>query len=105
MDMRVAREEIFGPVLSILKWRTPEEAIAMANATEYGLTAGVWTHDLKLAMRFVRAIQSGFVYVNNTARHFVGTPFGGWKNSGLGREEYLGELLSYTQNKGIHIFV
>jgi aldehyde dehydrogenase (NAD+)/betaine-aldehyde dehydrogenase len=105
MDMRVAREEIFGPVLSILKWRTPEEAIAMANATEYGLTAGVWTHDLKLALRFVRAIQSGFVYVNNTARHFVGTPFGGWKNSGLGREEYLGELLSYTQNKGIHIFV
>ena len=105
MDMRVAREEIFGPVLSILKWRTQEEAIAMANATEYGLTAGVWTHDLKLAMSFVRAIQSGFVYVNNTARHFVGTPFGGWKNSGLGREEYLGELLSYTQNKAIHIFV
>jgi betaine-aldehyde dehydrogenase len=105
MNMRVAREEIFGPVLSILKWRTPEEAIAMANATEYGLTAGVWTHDLKLAMRFVRAIQSGFVYVNNTARHFVGTPFGGWKNSGLGREECLEELLSYTQNKAIHIFV
>jgi betaine-aldehyde dehydrogenase len=105
MDMRVAREEIFGPILSVLKWRTPEEAIAMANATEYGLTAGVWTHDLKLAMSFVRAIQSGFVYVNNTARHFVGTPFGGWKNSGLGREEYLGELLSYTQNKAVHIFV
>ena len=77
MDMRVAREEIFGPILSILKWRTQEEAIAMANATEYGLTAGVWTHDLKLAMSFVRAIQSGFVYVNTTARHFVGTPFGG----------------------------
>jgi acyl-CoA reductase-like NAD-dependent aldehyde dehydrogenase len=105
MAMRVAREEIFGPILSVLKWRTAEEAIAMANATEYGLTAGVWTHDLKLAMSFVRAIQSGFVYVNTTARHFVGTPFGGWKNSGLGREECLDELLSYTQNKGIHIFV
>jgi aldehyde dehydrogenase (NAD+)/betaine-aldehyde dehydrogenase len=105
MDMHVAREEIFGPILSILKWRTQEEAIAMANATEYGLTAGVWTHDLKLAMSFVRAIESGFVYVNTTARHFVGTPFGGWKNSGLGREECLEELLSYTQNKGVHIFV
>ena len=105
MNMRVAREEIFGPILSILKWRTQEEAIAMANATEYGLVSGVWTHDLKAAMSFVRALQSGFVYVNTTARHFVGTPFGGWKNSGLGREECLGELLSYTQNKAIHIFV
>lgn len=105
MNMRVAREEIFGPILSILKWRTEAEAIAMANATEYGLTAGVWTHDLKLAMNFVRALQSGFVFVNNTARHFVGTPFGGWKNSGLGREECLDELLSYTQNKAVHVFV
>jgi len=105
MNMRVAREEIFGPILSILKWRTQEEAIAMANATEYGLVSGVWTHDLKVAMSFVRALQAGFVYVNTTARHFVGTPFGGWKNSGLGREECLGELLSYTQNKAIHIFV
>lgn len=105
MNMRVAREEIFGPILSVLKWRTQEEAIAMANATEYGLVSGVWTHDLKVAMGFVRALQAGFVYVNTTARHFVGTPFGGWKNSGLGREECLGELLSYTQNKAIHIFV
>jgi acyl-CoA reductase-like NAD-dependent aldehyde dehydrogenase len=105
MNMHVAREEIFGPILSILKWRTQEHAVAMANATEYGLTAGVWTHDLKVAMSFVRALQSGFVYVNTTARHFVGTPFGGWKNSGLGREECLDELLSYTQNKGVHIFV
>lgn len=105
MNMRVAREEIFGPILSVLKWRTREEAIAMANATEYGLVSGVWTHDLKVAMAFVRSLQSGFVYVNTTARHFVGTPFGGWKNSGLGREECLGELLSYTQNKAIHIFV
>jgi acyl-CoA reductase-like NAD-dependent aldehyde dehydrogenase len=105
MNMRVAREEIFGPILSILKWRTQEEAIAMANATEYGLGSGVWTNDLKVAMTYARALQSGFVWINTTARHFVGTPFGGWKNSGLGREECLGELLSYTQNKAIHIFV
>jgi acyl-CoA reductase-like NAD-dependent aldehyde dehydrogenase len=104
MDMRVAREEIFGPILSVLKWRTEDEAIAMANATEYGLASGVWTHDLPTAMRFARALQSGFVWINTTARHFVGMPFGGWKNSGLGREECLEELLSYTHNKAIHIF-
>jgi betaine-aldehyde dehydrogenase len=104
MNMRVAREEIFGPILSILKWRTEDEAIAMANATEYGLAAGVWTHDLTTAMKFTRRLQSGFVWVNTTARHFVGMPFGGWKNSGLGREECLEELLSYTHTKSVHIF-
>lgn len=104
MAMRVAREEIFGPILSVLKWRTEDEAIAMANATEYGLASGVWTHDLPTAMRFAKALQSGFVWINTTARHFVGMPFGGWKNSGLGREECLEELLSYTHNKAIHIF-
>jgi acyl-CoA reductase-like NAD-dependent aldehyde dehydrogenase len=102
--MRIAKEEIFGPVLSILKWRTEEEALAIANSTEYGLAAGVWTHDLKSAMNMARRLQSGFVWVNTTARHFVGTPFGGWKNSGLGIEECLGELLSYTHNKAVHIF-
>lgn len=105
MDMRVAREEIFGPILSILRWKTQAEAIAMANATEYGLASGVWTNDLKVAMTFARALQSGFVWINTTGRHFVGTPFGGWKNSGLGREECLEELLSYTRNKAIHVFV
>jgi acyl-CoA reductase-like NAD-dependent aldehyde dehydrogenase len=104
MAMRVAREEIFGPILSVLKWRTEDEAIAMANATEYGLASGVWTHDLPTAMRFAKALQSGFVWINTTAKHFVGMPFGGWKNSGLGREECLEELLSYTHNKAIHIF-
>jgi acyl-CoA reductase-like NAD-dependent aldehyde dehydrogenase len=102
--MRIAREEIFGPVLSIMKWRTADEAIAMANATEYGLASGVWTHDLKMAIDMARRLQSGFVWVNTTARHFIGMPFGGWKNSGLGVEECLAELLSYTRNKAVHIF-
>lgn len=104
-DMRIAREEIFGPVLSILKWRTEEEALAIANGTEYGLASGVWTHDLKTAMNMARRLNSGFVWINTTARHFVGTPFGGWKNSGLGLEECLAELLSYTHNKAVHVFV
>lgn len=103
--MRIAREEIFGPVLSIMKWRTEDEAVAMANATEYGLAAGVWTHDLATATNMARRLQSGLVWINTTARHFVGTPFGGWKNSGLGVEECLGELLSYTRNKTVHLFV
>ena len=102
--MRIAREEIFGPVLSIMKWRTEDEAVAMANATEYGLASAVWTRDLKTAMNVVRRLQSGVVWVNTTARHFLGTPFGGWKNSGLGVEECLGELLSYTRGKAVHIF-
>jgi acyl-CoA reductase-like NAD-dependent aldehyde dehydrogenase len=104
-SMRLAREEIFGPVLSILKWRTEEEAIAIANSTEYGLASGVWTHDLRAAMNMARKLQSGFVWVNTTARHFIGTPFGGWKNSGLGLEECLAEMLSYTHNKAVHVFV
>ena len=101
-----AKVEIIGGPLcgATINWPS-EEAIAMANATEYGLASGVWTHDLKAAMTFARALQSGFVWVNTTARHFIGTPFGGWKNSGLGREECLEELLSYTHNKAIHVFV
>jgi aldehyde dehydrogenase (NAD+)/betaine-aldehyde dehydrogenase len=102
--MRIAREEIFGPILSILKWRTEDEALAIANGTEYGLASGVWTRDLKTAMTMARRLQSGFVWVNTTARHFVGMPFGGWKNSGIGLEECLDELLSYTHNKAVHVF-
>jgi acyl-CoA reductase-like NAD-dependent aldehyde dehydrogenase len=103
--MRVAREEVFGPILSVLRWRTEEEALAIANSTEYGLAAGVWTHDLKSALSMARGLQSGFVWINTTARHFLGSPFGGWRNSGLGVEECLAELLSYTHNKAIHVFV
>ncbi|HJP37720.1 MAG: aldehyde dehydrogenase family protein [Gammaproteobacteria bacterium] len=103
MDMRVAREEIFGPVLSVLKWQTVDEAIAMANELDLGLTAAVWTNDLKAAMSTVRALQSGLVWVNGSGRHYMGTGFGGWKNSGLGREECLEEVLSYTRVKAVHI--
>ncbi len=105
MNMRVAKEEIFGPVVSILKWKTREEAVEMANATEYGLTCAIWTNDLKAAITTAREVESGYVWINNTAQHYVGTPFGGWKNSGLGGEESLEELLSYTQTKAIHVIL
>ena len=102
-DMRVGREEIFGPVLSILRWSTTEEAIGIANGTEYGLTASIWTRDIKQALNTAKAVQSGYIWINGVSAHYRGTPFGGLKNSGTGREEGLDELLSYTETKAIHI--
>ncbi len=105
MDMRIAREEVFGPVLSVFKWREVDEAIAMANDLDLGLTAAVWTNDIRVAMDTARKIESGLVWINGTGRHYMGTGFAGWKNSGLGREECLEEILSYTQSKSIHIMM
>lgn len=103
MDMRIARQEIFGPVLSVLRWREVDEVVAMANASEYGLAAAVWTADLGAALRVGRQIDCGYVWINTTPTHYKGTPFGGTRNSGIGREECLEELLSYTQTKALHI--
>ncbi|MGI9330992.1 MAG: aldehyde dehydrogenase family protein [Gammaproteobacteria bacterium] len=105
MDMRIGREEVFGPVLSVLKWRERDEVLAMANATEFGLTAGVWTNDIGTAMGMARELETGLVWINGGGRHFLGTGFSGWKNSGLGREECLEELMSYTQSKSVHIML
>lgn len=102
--MRIAREEVFGPVVCAQRFRTEEEAVAIANGTDFGLTAAVWTRDLPLALRMVRAVQSGTVWINTAGQHFVGTPFGGWKDSGLGGEECLEELFSYSQIKAVHVF-
>lgn len=105
MDMRIARDEVFGPVLSVLRWSETSEAIEMANGTEYGLTAGIWTNDVTTAMRTARQIESGCVWINGGGRHYMSTGFAGYKNSGIGREECLDELLSYTQSKSIHIIL
>jgi acyl-CoA reductase-like NAD-dependent aldehyde dehydrogenase len=103
MDMRIAREEIFGPVMSILKFSTDSEAIAMANAIDLGLTAAVWTNDINRALRVAQAVQAGYVWVNGVGQHYRGVPYGGFKNSGVGREEGISELLSYTEEKVINI--
>lgn len=105
MSMRLAREEIFGPVLSVLRWRDPEEAVAMANAVDYGLTAAVWTRDIDSALRMAHRIDAGYIWVNGVGTHFRGVPYGGLKNSGIGREEGLEEMLSYTEIKVINILV
>ncbi|MBO0757396.1 MAG: aldehyde dehydrogenase family protein [Bradyrhizobiaceae bacterium] len=101
--MRIAREEIFGPVLSIFKWSDEATMLEQVNAVEYGLTASIWTNDLSTAMRAAKAVQSGFVWINEVGKHFLGVPFGGYKQSGIGREEGFAELMSFTQEKNIHV--
>jgi betaine-aldehyde dehydrogenase len=104
-DMRVAREEIFGPVLSVLRWSNLDEAIKTANAVEYGLTAAVWTNDITTAMRTAQRLQSGYVWINGVNAHVRAMPYGGYKNSGTGRERGIEELYSYTEEKSIHIML
>ncbi|MEA2467888.1 MAG: betaine-aldehyde dehydrogenase [Thermoleophilaceae bacterium] len=102
-DMRIAQEEIFGPVMSVLTFRDEDEAVALANGVDYGLTASVWTNDLRRAHRMAARVASGFVWVNDSSKHFPGAPFGGYKNSGVGREEGLEEMLSFTQVKTVNV--
>lgn len=102
-DNPAAVEEIFGPVLSVLTFREEDEAVAIANASRYGLTAGVWTSDVSTAHRMAARLEAGYVWVNGSSRHFWGLPFGGMKASGVGREESVDELLSYTETKAVTV--
>jgi acyl-CoA reductase-like NAD-dependent aldehyde dehydrogenase len=104
-SMHIAREEIFGPVLSIMRWSDPEEAIALANSVELGLTGAVWTKDVSTALRTARRLQTGYVWINGVASNPRAVPFGGYKNSGVGRERGLEELYSYTEEKSLQIFL
>lgn len=102
-DNPAAVEEIFGPVLSVLTFRDAAEAVATANASEYGLTAGVFTSDVTRAHRLASELQAGYVWINGSSRHYWGLPFGGVKASGVGREESVDELLSYTETKAVTV--
>jgi betaine-aldehyde dehydrogenase len=102
-SMRIAREEIFGPVQAVLTWSDEADLPKLANALEFGLTASIWTRDFPKAYRLAREIEAGFIWINDSSRHFSGVPFGGFKHSGMGREETLGDLLSYTQLKSINV--
>jgi betaine-aldehyde dehydrogenase len=104
-SMRIAREEIFGPVLSILRWSDEEEAVAMANDVDLGLTGAIWTRDLSTALRTARRLQAGFLWINGVAANPRAVPFGGFRNSGIGRERGLDELYSYTEEKSVQIFL
>ncbi|HYC82313.1 MAG TPA: aldehyde dehydrogenase family protein, partial [Solirubrobacterales bacterium] len=100
---RLAQEEIFGPVLAVMPFAELEEAIAIANGVEFGLTAGIYTRDLGAAHRFARDVEAGSVWVNDSSKHFPGAPFGGWKASGLGQEESIEEIVSYTRAKNVNV--
>jgi len=101
-DMRIAKEEIFGPVMSVLTWRDYETMLEEANGIIYGLTAAIVTNDLKLAMETAQRIEAGYLWINSSGR-YLGAPYGGWKQSGIGHEESLDELLSYTQIKNVNM--
>jgi aldehyde dehydrogenase (NAD+) len=101
--MRIAREEIFGPVLSTLEFSDPEEAITQANATPYGLAAGIWTRDVARAHRVARALKAGTIWVNTYNRYDPSLPFGGYKLSGYGRELGAAALEHYTQVKSVWV--
>lgn len=102
---RLWQEEVFGPVLAIGKWREFDEAVAMANSTEYGLTAAVWSNDIGSALRMAKRVRSGHIWINGTSQHFLGVPFGGMKSSGVGREEGREEIYGYTETKTINIML
>lgn len=103
-DAELAQEEIFGPVLTILTFSTVEEAITLANGTDYGLVAGVWSKDLDTAHYVASRVKAGQVFVNNYgAAGGIQMPFGGYKKSGIGREKGFVALRNYTQMKNIAI--
>ncbi|KUI71340.1 NAD/NADP-dependent betaine aldehyde dehydrogenase [Cytospora mali] len=100
-EMTVATEEIFGPVVCVGSFETEDEAVGIVNASEYGLFAGVYSTDFSRAMRVARRIDAGVVLVNNYYRAILGTPFGGMKGSGYGREHWIGTLREWSRIKNI----
>ena len=102
-DMRIAKDEIFGPVVAVMQFETYDEAISITNDSEYGLVAAVFTQDHTKALRASREIDVGIVYINNFSRLVLGTPFGGAKGSGYGREHCIETLHDYSRVKSIHI--
>lgn len=103
--MRLAREEVFGPVLSVFRWSDVDEVIKVANSVEYGLTGAVWTRDIATAIRTARRVASGYIWINGVGAHYPAMPFGGFRNSGTGREESIEEMLTYTEEKSINIML
>lgn len=104
-EMRIAQEEIFGPVLTVLSFEDEAEAFEIANDTEYGLVGGIFTSDVERALRFARDLEAGNAYVNKWFGDTNQTPFGGYKQSGIGREKGLEALDSYLQTKNVAINV
>jgi betaine-aldehyde dehydrogenase len=104
--MRIANEEVFGPVLCVHRWRDEEQLIHDVNLVDVGLTANIWTNDLSSAHRLAAAVEAGYVWINGPdGRHHLGAPFGGFKASGIGREASIEELESYTETKNVAVYL
>jgi betaine-aldehyde dehydrogenase len=101
-DARICREEIFGPVLVVMPFDTEEDLVAQANDSVYGLAAGIWTRDFRRAWRIARALETGTVWINTYKQFSISTPFGGWKDSGMGREKGRLGILEYMQQKSLY---
>ncbi len=102
-DMRIAREEIFGPVVCVIKFKDEQDVVKMANDSEYGLGGAVWTQDINRALRVAKNIQTGRMWINTYNELPAHTPFGGYKKSGIGRETHKMMLDHYSQKKNIYI--
>jgi acyl-CoA reductase-like NAD-dependent aldehyde dehydrogenase len=102
-DMRIAAEEIFGPVVSVIPFDTEEEALTIANSTPYGLSGSIWSRDIGKALRAAKALQAGVISVNSNSSVHTEAPFGGYKMSGIGRELGMSALDLYTETKNIYI--
>ena len=100
--MRIVDEEIFGPVVVVLTFDTEDEAVALANDTIYGLSGSLWTNDLKRGLRVARAVKTGNMSVNSSSSVHLQAPFGGYKQSGLGRELGMYAMEHYTEVKNIY---
>jgi len=101
--MRIAREEVFGPVTVVIPFESFDEAIQLANDTEFGLVAGIYSRDSQLLMRAARRLDVGVVFANNYYRAILGTPFGGAKASGYGREHAMQTLREFGRSKAIRM--
>ncbi len=102
-DMRIAREEIFGPVVTVIPFDTEAEAIRLANATPYGLSGSIWTRDIGKALRTAKGVQAGVLSINSNSSVHTEAPFGGYKMSGIGRELGMSALDLYTETKNVFI--
>ena len=103
--MRLWREEIFGPIMALSPWNDYETMIEQANDTSYGLSAAIWTNDITTAIKTARRLRAGSIFVNGSNTHFVGMPWGGFKNSGIEREEGIEEMRSYLETKALNIML